>query len=312
MVKEITFSYTVDDGDKIFARKWIEEDLETPKAIVQIAHGMAEHIKRYDDFAEELVANQLFVFGNDHRGHGMTGQTNNNLGFLAEKDGFETVVTDMYALTKQIKEQYPNVPIILFGHSMGSFLSRRYIQMHGEELDGVILSGTNGDPGFAVKLGKMIAKREVKKIGAITASPTLNKLTIGSYNKRFQPARTDADWLTRDQNEVDKYIDDPLCGRIMSAQFYYDLLDGIETINKKANVASIPKHLPVFFIAGDQDPVGQFGKGVTKTYQAFKSAGIKDVTCKLYPGARHEILNETNRKEVYEDVLNWLDEHIKK
>jgi alpha-beta hydrolase superfamily lysophospholipase len=176
----------------------------------RMKNGMAEHIQRYEGFARELVSENLFVYGNDHRGHGIIGKMNNSLGYFADEDGFEKVVNDMFQLTSIIENEYPDVPIILFGHSMGSFLSRRYIQLFGQKLAGVILSGTGGDPGFMGKIGQLIAAREMKKKGRKTPSPLLNNLTFGSYNKGFRPNRTEFDWLSRDEQEVDKYIADVL------------------------------------------------------------------------------------------------------
>lgn len=311
MEKQTSFTFQSDDGMEIFVSKWSQEGEKKPKAVVQISHGMAEHIDRYDRFARELVAQNYIVYGNDHRGHGVTSDLNNSIGYFADKNGFEKVVQDMKKLTDIIKAEYPNVPIILFGHSMGSFLSRRYIQLYGNELTGVILSGTGGDPGLMGKIGKIAASREIKKKGRKTPSPLMNNLTFGSYNKAFKPARTDFDWLTRDTKEVDQYIADPYCGGVFSAGFFYDLLDGLQTINKPEHISSIPADLPIFFISGSLDPVGANTKGVLKTFQAFKQAGLKNVTYKFYENGRHEMLNETNKEEVQTDIIQWIENFVK-
>jgi alpha-beta hydrolase superfamily lysophospholipase len=305
------FSYQGSDGLEIYAVKWGGESSEKPRAIVQISHGMAEHVKRYDSFARVLVSQNIFVYGNDHRGHGMTGSKTNSIGYFADEEGFERVVNDMEALTSIIEKEYPGVPIFLFGHSMGSFLSRRYIQLYGNRLAGVILSGTGGDPGIIGKIGKMIAAREKKKKGSRTPSPLMNKLTFGSYNKAFKPTRTDFDWLSRDEQEVDMYIADPLCGGVFTAGFYYDLLEGLETVNKPENIMATPASLPIFLISGSKDPVGGDTKGVLKSFQAYKAEGMQNVTYKFYEGARHELLNETNREEVQDDVIHWIDTHLR-
>ncbi len=302
------FTYKGVDGTEIHARSWVS--VQNPKAIVQIAHGMAEHMGRYDAFAQFLNDQQIIVYGNDHRGHGKTGEAANSIGYFADKDGFETVMEDLYQLTTIIQEKHPNIPIILFGHSMGSFLSRRYVQKYGDVLTGLILSGTGGDPGFIGKVGKYLAKREIKKVGAQTASEKLNKLTFGNYNKKFNPAQTDFDWLTRDRKEIDNYINDPFCGFVCSTGFFYDLLDGLEVIHRMENRKRTPKDLPIFLIAGDKDPVGNYGKGVKEVYKGFQRIGITDITYKLYPGARHEILNELNREEVMKDIFEWILIHI--
>jgi alpha-beta hydrolase superfamily lysophospholipase len=303
-----SFTYKASDGFDIYARKWVGE--EKPRAIVQIAHGMAEHIERYDDFANSLLTQGFVVFGNDHRGHGKTIGTNGTMGYFDDDQGFEKVVNDMWVLTNIIEKEYPDIPIYLFGHSMGSFLSRRYIQLHGNRLAGVILCGSGGDPGIVGKIGKFIASREVKKRGRKTQSPLLNNLIFGNYNKPFRPGRTDFDWLSRSEREVDKYIEDPYCGEVFTTGFYYDLLAGLESINRPENIAYTPVDLPVFFISGSDDPVGNHTKGVLQAYHAYKRAGIKDVTCKFYEGARHELLNETNKEEIYEDIIDWIELHL--
>lgn len=308
--QQSSFSFHASDGTEIFAIKWAAEIEENPRAIVQIAHGMAEHIQRYESFAHELVSHHCIVYGNDHRGHGKTGIMNNSLGYFADQDGFEKVVSDMVYLTKIIEKENPSVPIFLLGHSMGSFLSRRYIQLYGEKLTGVILSGTGGDPGFLGKIGRIIAGREMKNKGQKTPSPLLNKLTFGSYNKGFRPNRTEFDWLCSDETEVDKYIADPFCGGVFTSGFFNDLLKGLEIINKPSNIMSIPLELPIYLISGSKDPVGSNTKGVMKTYQAFKNAGIKDVNYKFYDNARHEILKEINKEEVITDIINWINNHL--
>ncbi|MGG1675964.1 lysophospholipase [Neobacillus sp. NRS-1170] len=308
--QQSSFTFQTEDGVEIFAKKWASENEIRPKAIVQIAHGMAEHIERYDAFAKELISHNFIVYGNDHRGHGETAKLNNSSGYFADKQGFKKVVEDMHELTTIIEKEFPDIPIILFGHSMGSFLSRRYIQLYGNQLAGVILCGTGGDPGIMGKIGKWIASREIKRKGAQTPSPLLNNLTFGSYNKSFKPARTEFDWLSREEREVDKYIEDPMCGGIFSAGFFYDLLGGIAIINKPENLRMIPVNLPIFLISGAKDPVGNDSKGVLKTYKVYKQVGIIEVSYKLYEDARHELLNETNREEVQEDIIRWINVHI--
>lgn len=304
------FTFLTDDGVTIFCKKWEDEGQAIPKGIVQIAHGMAEHIERYAIFAKALIKEGYIVYGNDHRGHGKTGSSSKLMGFFAEENGFERVVVDMLQLTNLIKKNHPNVPTFLFGHSMGSFLSRRYIQTHGDQLAGVILSGTGGDPGFIGKIGIGIAKLEMMRNGNKTKSPLMNKLTFGSYNKAFSPNRTEFDWLSRDDKEVDKYIDDPLCGGIFTAGFFYDLVSGVAKVNNHRSNRNIPRELPMYFIAGDKDPVGNYSKGVLQAADMYKKIGNNDVTVQLYKNSRHEILNELNKEEVIKNVINWLNMHI--
>ncbi|MFD1780669.1 alpha/beta hydrolase [Fredinandcohnia salidurans] len=304
------FTFLTNDGVTIFYKKWETESNTTPKGVIQIAHGMAEHIERYDLFAEALIQEGYVVYGNDHRGHGKTGKNANLMGFFAEENGFDLVVEDMLQLTNIIKKDYPNKPIFLFGHSMGSFLTRRHIQTHGDQLAGVILSGTGGNPGLIGQIGMGIAKLEMKRKGKRTSSSLMNKLTFGSYNKAFAPTRTEFDWLSRDDSVVEKYIEDPLCGGIFTAGFFYDLVSGVANVNKHSENHKIPKDLPMYFLSGDQDPVGNFSKGILQAADMYIKLGIEDVTVKLYENSRHEILNELNKEEVFTDVINWLDKYI--
>ncbi|MDZ5473000.1 alpha/beta hydrolase [Bacillus sp. 31A1R] len=307
-MEKVDVYYQSRDGVNIHSQLWKSE--AKPRAIVQIAHGMAEHIERYDHFARFLVENDCFVYGNDHRGHGKTAAAKEQLGYFSDERGFDIVVEDMLQLTNMIEKKHPQTPIILFGHSMGSFLARRLIQMEGTKYSGVILSGTGGDPGWLGKVGIWLAAREVKKKGKKAESPLLEKAIFGSHNKSFKPNRTEFDWLSRDESEVDKYIEDPLCGNKSKAGFFLDLLTGISAINKMEWINQIPKDLPIYLFSGDQDPVGNFSKGVLQVFKSYVDAGIKDVTYKLYPNGRHEMLNELNKEEVYKDILNWMNEKL--
>lgn len=281
-----------------------------PRGIVQIAHGIAEHIERYDDFARYLAENGFVVFGNDHLGHGKSINDETELGFFAENGGWEIAVEDMRKLHDIAAEEFPGLPFFLFGHSMGSFLARTYIIYFRTGLDGVILSGTGQQPKALVLGGKLLGKLEMNKNGAKYKSAKLNDLAFGKYNDGFETTRTLSDWLSRDEAEVDKYIDDPLCGYIPSAGLFHDMMCGIEFISKPRNLQRMKKDLPVYFMSGDADPVGENGKGVLRAYRSFLNAGMKDVAVKLYHDGRHEMLNELNREEVYKDILNWLESEM--
>ena len=307
-MKSDSFQFESLEGQQIFVHKWLEEG-ESPRGVVQIAHGMAEHSGRYERFARELVKNGYIVYAHDHRGHGRTAGLAGEMGHFSDDNGWNLVVEDMYQLTGIIREEYPDLPIFLFGHSMGSLLSRDYISKYGQLLTGVILAGTVGDPGFAGRVGTFLARLERKLMGTRKRSVLINKLSFGGYNKTFQPARTEFDWLSRDKNEVDNYIDDPYCGNPCSTGFYYDLLSGIQSINKMDNINKVPKDLPIYFISGEQDPAGEMSKGVLGVYQKYKKAGLKEIRYKFYPEARHELLNEINRQEVFQDIINWLNKH---
>lgn len=306
-MEPISFTFQTADNTKIHVHKWGTD--ETPIGIVQIAHGMTEHSKRYHEFATKLVKAGYVVYANDHRGHGQTAGVQEKLGYFADENGWEMVVDDLYQLTMTIKKEYPDIPLFLFGHSMGSFLSRRYIQKYGTELDGVILSGTGADQGVLSWLGIQLANLESKIKGKKNQSHLLNQLAFGNFNRAFHPFRTEFDWLSRDEQEVDKYIADPFCGYVPTTSFFYDLFSGIKRLDRSEYLNQVPKNLPIFLFSGDQDPVGDGGKGVLKTYHNFQKAGILDVAYKLYLGGRHEMLNESNREEVYQDVIAWLNEH---
>ena len=305
-----TFTFNAADGSHVFARVWLPEPDQKTLAVVQIAHGMAEHSLRYDWFAEKLTAEGFAVYANDHRGHGETARTEDRLGHFGDVNGWDQVVDDMKSLNRKICETHENLPVFLFGHSMGSFLSRDYIAEHGSGLKGVILSGTAGDPGILGRIGLMIAKTQALLSGTKKPSPLMDKLSFGAYTKPFSPIRTPFDWLSRDCDQVDSYIKDPYCGYICSAQFYADIISGIIKINSMAHIERTPKNLPVFLFAGSMDPVGNFGKGVEATHDAFKKTGLRDLHIKLYEDGRHEMLNEINRDEVASDVITWIKERI--
>ena len=304
------FRFTAEDGQEIFVASWLPENSKDIKAVVQLAHGMAEHILRYGRFAEFLNKHGFAVYGNDHRGHGKTAGVMENVGYFADEDGFGKVVKDMVQLTIQIEEKHPDIPVFLFGHSMGSLLSRNYLLQNGEKLKGAILSGTMGDPGLLGKVGLMIAKMESKLKGRKHKSPLLDKLSFGKFNGAFKPNRTDFDWLSRDNDEVDKYVNDPYCGTVFSIRFFKDLINGLEFVNKKSHAQMLRNDLPMYLFSGENDPVSKNGKQVYDVYNMYKDAGIKDIEMKLYLNGRHEMLNEINKEEVYSDVLNWLNKHL--
>jgi alpha-beta hydrolase superfamily lysophospholipase len=307
-MKSDTFTFKTDDGIQIFTYRWTPQT-SAVRGVVQIAHGMAEHAARYERFAEALTRAGYAVYANDHRGHGKTAGSLELVGYFADEDGWEKVVRDLHTLTSILKMEMPGKPVFLFGHSMGSFLARHYAMLYGSEISGLVLSGTGGDPGLLGKIGRLIAKMDAKLHGRKAKSDIMNKLSFGSFNNAFKPNRTEYDWLSRDNAEVDKYIHDPWCGAVFSAGFFCDMLGGIVLINRKENIARIPKNLPIYIFSGAKDPVGGNTRGVLQVYHALKSAGVQDVTLKFYAEGRHEMLNEINRQEVFADVLAWLEKH---
>lgn len=294
----------------IHVYKYTSENIK-PKAVVQIAHGMSETAIRYKEFAQELTKNGYVVYINDHRGHGITAKTIDNIGYLAEKDGFTCLVEDMNILTNIIKEENPDLPIYLFGHSMGSFVSQRYIMEYGDNLAGLILSGSNGKHGKILKVAQLISKSEIKKHGRRHRSKKLDNLIFGGNNKGFKPSETDFDWLSRDEKEVQKYIDDPFCGVLFTCGFFYDFIKGLQEVEDKENLKKVPLDLPIYIMSGDKDPVGKNGKGVLRLKDRYVNLGVKKVSCKLYEGGRHEMLNEINKEEVIKDIISWLNEREK-
>ncbi len=283
-----------------------DPDCQT-RGVVQIAHGIAEHIGRYDALAAYLASCGFVVAGNDHLGHGKSINDDSELGFFGENGGWELAVGDMHTLHEKLKEEFPDLPIFLFGHSMGSFLSRTYILRYRTGLNGVILCGTGQQPGSVIKAGQAMAKLEIRRHGSKYKSQRLNDLAFGKYNDAFAPVRTISDWLTRDEAEVDKYTEDPLCGYIPTAGLFSDMMSGLSYIGSMRNLTRMKNGLPVFFISGDKDPVGENGRGVIRVYQSFLRAGMTDVTLKLYHDCRHELLNELNKSDVYKDILVWLN-----
>ncbi len=306
-----SFTFQSSDSTEIFAMKWSPENPRKPKAAVQIAHGYAEHIGRYDAFAGKLAETGIVVYGNDHRGHG---KTNGNIGdaiCFADEAGFDKVVADMRALTAIIQTENPGIPLFLFGHSMGSMLTRRYIQLYGDDLAGAVLSGSGVFSNGLLKLGTVVATSEIKRKGRAHPSRLLDKLVFQNFNRGFKPARTDLDWLSRDPVEVDKFLADPLRGKIGSAGYFHDFFSGLLAMNDAANIQSIPKNLPLHFISGTADPVGgRVGKGIVQTCRAYQRAGLQNVSCKLYEGARHELLNELNKEAVAQDVIDWINARL--
>lgn len=298
------FTFTNQDHIKINVYQWIPK--QKVKGIIQIAHGMAERASRYEYFASKLTEEGFMVYANDHRGHGKSALSIEELGYISDKDGFSDMVTDMKTLTDIAKKENPEVPIILLGHSMGSFLTQRYIQIYGNEIHGVILSGTNGKQKVMVNVGILIAKIMILLKGRRASGNLLDKMTFGDHNKRIPSAQTKFDWLSRDKHQVIEYVNDPYCGTIFPVSFFYDLFVGTKTIHKEKHLKNIPKDIPIYIFAGKEDPVGNYGEGIVSLYNIYKALGLTNVNYKLYLGGRHEMINEINRDDVIQDVICWV------
>ena len=296
---------SMSDHTEIFLKKWFNPDIK-PKAIVQLSHGMVEHIQRYQDFAMFLRENNIFVYGNDHRGHGKTGDKQGQLGYFANENGFTKTANDLHEITKIIKSEYPETPLFLFGHSMGSFLARHYIQNHSTEIDGLILSGTGFFPTMTHLSGKALASM----LPAQRESKLMNTLAFGTYNRKISDKKTSFDWLTRDHDAVAKYIEDPHAGYTPTSRFFYDLMDGLGQIHQKSLNENIRKDLSILLISGDADPVGQYAKGVWKVAKSYEQLGLHDITVQFFDDARHELLHEINKQEVYTTIYHWLGKHL--
>lgn len=303
-VKKLNFSLQ----GSIETHKWYE-DIEHKAAII-LVHGMAEHIERYAGFAERLSKDGFIVYGYNQRGHKGTIANKDDYGYMHDEDNFMILVSDLYKMVKYVQEENPNLPLFIFGHSMGSFVTQRFIQLHGSKIDGIILSGSAKQPSIALRAGILLARLIIRFKGARHRSKLLNNLTFGNYNKYFRPNRSDFDWLNRDENEVKKYIDDEYCGGIFTAAFFRDFFRGLRAINH--NFELIPKELPILLLSGSEDPVGGPVKLINSLYDTLRFMEIKDLEFKLYEGARHELLLETNKEEVMNDCLNWLNSHLQK
>ena len=294
--------------NKIHARMCVPDT--EPRAIVQIIHGIAEYIDRYDEFMSFLADNGIIAVGTDHLGHGKSIESEEQTGFFAYENGWDYAVRDEEVLRLAMHENYPELPIIVFGHSMGSFMARTLLIRYPDAFNAAIISGT-GNQGSALVNGGLFMGTLVTGLkGAHHYSKFLNNLAFGSYNKIYENPKTEYDWLSRDEANVQKYIDDPLCGFIPTCSLFRDMMTGVKFITNKKNLTAMNKDMPVYFMSGDMDPVGECGKGVQKAYNNFLEAGMKDVSIKLYPGCRHEMLNEINKDEVYSDILTWLGSKI--
>jgi alpha-beta hydrolase superfamily lysophospholipase len=308
----ISLPFTFQDvkGTSIYVYRWLPAEGVPVKAVVQIAHGMAEKAARYEGLAITLTTNGYAVYANDHKGHGKTAPSLEDVGYIGQS-GFHGMLQDMAQLTQIIKSTYADIPVFLLGHSMGSFLTQGYMQEYGAELQGVILSGTNGDPGVAIKPGIFLAKIIAKLYGERHKSKALNYLVFGNYNNSFKPLRTPFDWLSRDEIEVNKYIVDPYCGTLFTTSFFRDFFLFLQELYQVQNLSRIPKQLPVYLFSGSLDPVGLKSKGVMNLIGAYEKLHLQDITYRFYEGGRHEMFNEINRDEVIKDLLTWLEEKTK-
>lgn len=280
------------------------------RGVIQLVHGMAEHIARYDRLARALCAAGYTVAGHSHLGHGEDARED-ELGFFSRKDGWDHLVEDVHAAHEMLLKRFPGQRFAILGHSMGSFVTREYLLRYGGDLTAAVICGTGWFPGPLCSVARAAAALCGAFGGWQKPAPLVDRLMSKDNNKAFAPARTPFDWLSRDTVEVDKYIADPRCGFLFTARGYYDMFTGLKNLSRLHRLAALPGDLPVLFISGDADPIGTQGKGVNTVAQQFRDAGVRDVTVHLYPGARHELFNETNRDEITAELIDWLNRHMK-
>ena len=302
---EFTFLST-DGKTQLHGMRW-EPEGGSVRAVLQICHGVAEHIARYDAFARYLNGLGIAVVGHDHLGHGLSLPEGGTPVYFGEGNTWNTVVDDIYVLHQRIRLWYPDVPLCIMGHSMGSFLTRTYLIRYPGTVKAAVIMGTGWQPKAVIAGGMAVAKAVGAVVGENGTSDLVTNLAFGAYNKLFAPNRTSCDWLSADEGNVDAYMADPLCGADATVGLFRQMLSGIRFNQKLSNLRQMDPRIPVLFVAGEKDPVGDCGNGVRRTYQEFRRAGVQDCTLKLYPGLRHEILNEkVQQQQIFEDIGQWL------
>lgn len=303
------FWYDSKGAGKIHGCRWTPE--ESPKAVVQIVHGIAEYVERYDEFAAYLNGLGFLVVAEDHMGHGQSVGENGIQGYF--HGGWFTAVEDTVTLLRETQAAYPDIPYVLFGHSMGSFMARTILCKYPDSgISAAVICGTGWQPAALLPPVTRFIEAVCRKDGEDKPSAFLENLVFGSYNKRVEHPRTAYDWLSRDAKIVDAYIAHPMCGFTPTAGLLREMMKGLTYIEKPAHLEAMKKDLPVFFVAGGDDPVGSYGKGVRHTVSEFKKAGMTDVSCRIYPLCRHEILNEINRQEIFADIGGWILQKVEK
>lgn len=309
MRKEEFYFDSRDNQSRIHALRYTPEHSDVV-GIVQIIHGMAEYVERYEEWAQFLTDRHFVVVGEDHLGHGKSVAKDGLQGYFCEKDPAMVVVQDNHRLKKMTQEMYPGVPYFILGHSMGSFILRNYICHYSEGIEGAIIMGTGAKPSWLMAASHTLAAIQKLLFGDKHVSKFLDQCSFRSYNSRIKPQRTPFDWLTREEEKVDFYLASPDCGFVFTVNGFRTLFTLLDRSQKRDNIRRIRKDLPVFLVAGEEDPVGTYGRDIQVVFDALQEAGLKSVSMKLYPGARHELLNETNRQQVMQDLYEWLSEHL--
>lgn len=302
------FYLSCDRKTKIHAVAWKPKQKKV-RAVVQICHGMAEYIERYEEFALWLTERGYYVTGHDHLGHGKSVLSEKEYGYFPKKNGNGCLIGDMHKLFRKTRKYFPDCPYFMLGHSMGSFLLRQYIQEYGKEIDGAIITGTGYKPYSILMAGEILCKVIAAVRGRYYRSGFVDRQIFGGFNESFEPGETGKEWLSANIDNVVQYMKDPLCGFMFTVSAYRQMFRGMRTLTEKG-IRKVPKSLPVLFAAGTEDPVGDFGAGVWKVYEQFRNQGIKDVSINLYPGDRHEILNEKDKMQVFQDIESWMEQRM--
>lgn len=309
MVKKEELYFDSRDGvSRIHAIRWIPDG--EPRAILQIVHGMAEYVDRYHDFAVKMAERGFLVIGEDHLGHGLSVQGEGTYGYFCENDPATVVVRDVHRLKKLTQKEYPGIPCFIMGHSMGSFITRNYICKYGTGVEGAVIMGTGMQKKAVVSSAKKMAAAQKIIHGSKYRSKVLDKAAFGQYNKRIENPKTESDWLSKDEKKVEEYINDPLCGFTFTVNGFQTLFELIWRLYQQDNLDNMPKDLPIMFVSGTDDPVGDYFEGVERAIESFKATGMQDITVKKYEKCRHELLNELEQEQVAEDILGWLLEKI--
>lgn len=292
------------DGHTILGTHWRPSG--DVRGVIQLFHGLGEHHQRYGRFAEAATSRGIAVISHDHRGHGPRAEL---LGHYADEDGWQLLIDDGLLVSDSIREQYGELPVVLLGHSMGSFIAQYFSMLHSDRLAGLILSGSTWPQKATLYPGLLLAYIESWRLGKRGKSALLDKLGFGAFNKPFEPARTEFDWLSRDESEVDKYVADPLCGGANTSGLWLDFMRGLRAIGSDKSLMRIRSDLPILLTGGAADPVGG-DKGITKLAMHYAQTLHGRLTVKIYPEGRHEMFNETNRDEFTDDVLSWVEERL--
>lgn len=306
MIKKEFYFDSRDGKNKIHAVRWMPDSQDAAACVVQVVHGMAEYAERYEEFARFMTDRGIIVTGEDHLGHGKSVGEKGVYGYFCEQDPATVLVRDVHRLKKMTQELYPDLPYVILGHSMGSFIVRNYMCRYGTGIAAAVILGTGMQPMAVLRISRAAAQIQKAFLGSDHVSRLIDKAAFGGYNRRVKNVRTPSDWLTRDSERVDRYIADPMCGFVFTVNGFGALFELIARLYKKENLARIPGKLPVYMASGTGDPVGGYGKGVRKAYDSLRSAGLENIELKLYEGGRHELINETNRSQVMQDIYEWL------